>query len=141
MPAIVRKSYFDHVIKTTAWKVKVANMFPMLITWGKIQEKNTANYNSLRKWIRLKVYSHAAKNVWVTSLTLILIFWWIKLVILRSHRKVYQNSIFNFGDIWKRQFVLYQTLISFFHTGKLFHTKFWYGREVIQWRILYVILP
>ena len=49
MPAIVRKSYFDYVIKTTARKVKVANMFPMLITWDKIQKKNTANYNSLRK--------------------------------------------------------------------------------------------
>ena len=35
-------------------------------------------------------------------------------------------------DIWKRQFVLYQTLISFFHTGKLFHPKFWYDKELIQ---------
>ena len=40
MPAIVHKSSFDYVIKTTALKVKVANMFPMLITWGKIQKKH-----------------------------------------------------------------------------------------------------
>ena len=39
-PAVVHTSYFDCVIKATAWKVKVANMFAMLIKWGKIQKKN-----------------------------------------------------------------------------------------------------
>ena len=47
------------------------------------------------------------------------IFWWTDLAILTSHRNVYQNFIFNFEDIWKRKFVSYQTLIAFFHTGKL----------------------
>ena len=55
----------------------------------------------LRKWIQLKVYSHSVKNVWISSLTLILIFCWIELTILRSHIKVSQNFIFNF--------VFYQT--------------------------------
>ena len=63
----------------------------------------------LRKWIQLKVYSHLVTNVWISSLTLILIFWWIEQVILISHRKVSQNFAFNFRDIWKRKFVLYQT--------------------------------
>ena len=44
----------------------------------------------------------------------------MNLVILRRHRKVYQNFIFNFEDIWKRKFVLYQTLNAFFDTGNLF---------------------
>ena len=29
---------------------------------------------------------------------------------MRSHRKFYQNFIFNFEDIWKRKFVSYQAL-------------------------------
>ena len=33
---------------------------------------------------------------------------------LRSHRKVYQNFIFNLEDIWKGKFEFY----AFFHTGK-----------------------
>ena len=82
-------------------------------------EKNLLQITiSLRKWIQLKVYSHPVKNVWISSLTLIMIFWWIELAILRSHRKIYQNFIFNSEDIWKRKFVFYQTLIAFFHTGK-----------------------
>ena len=44
----------------------------------------------------------------------------MNLVILRRHRKVYQNFIFNFEDIWKRKFALYQTLNAFFDTGNLF---------------------
>ena len=54
----------------------------------------------------------------MSSLTLILIFWWIELVILRNYRKAYQKSIFDFGDIWKIKFVFYQTLNAFLHTGK-----------------------
>ena len=30
---------------------------------------------------------------------------------MRSQRKVYQNFIFNFEDIWKRKFVFYQALL------------------------------
>ena len=52
---------------------------------------------SLWKWTQLKVYSHPVQRVWISSLTPILIFWWTELVILRIHRKVYQNFIFNFG--------------------------------------------
>ena len=108
------------VMKATAWNVKVANIFTMLIIWGKIQKKKFLQITiPLRKWIQLKVCSHPIKHVWVSSLTPILIFWWIELVILRSHRKVYQNFICNFGDIWKIRFVLYKTLNDFFHTGKL----------------------
>ena len=77
-----------------------------------------ANYNSLRKSIQLRVYSHPVKNVWISSLTLILIFLWIELVILGSHRNVYQNFVFNSGDIWKIKFVLHQILTAFFYTRK-----------------------
>ena len=38
-PAVVHTSYFDCVMKATAWKVKVANMFAMLIIWRNIQKK------------------------------------------------------------------------------------------------------
>ena len=117
--AVVHTSYFDCVMKATTWKVKVANMVAMLIIWGKIQKKNVLQITiPLRKSIQLKVYSHPVKNVWIGSLTLILIFLWIELVILGSHKKVYQNFIFNSGDIWKIKFVLYQILTAFFYTGK-----------------------
>ena len=106
-------------MKATAWKVKVAHMFAMLIIWCKIEKKKLPQITiPLRKWIQLKVCSHPVKNVWISSLTLILIFWWIELAILRSHRKIYQNFIFNCEDIWKRTFVFYQTLIAFFLAGK-----------------------
>ena len=118
-PVVVHTSYFDCVMKTTAWKVNVTNTFAMLIIWGKIQKEKLLQITiSLRKWIQLKVYSHPVKNVWIIFLSLILIFWWMELVILRNYRKVYQNFIFNLGDIWKRKFVLYQTLNAFFYTGK-----------------------
>ena len=47
--AVVHTSYFDCVMKATVWKVKVANMFAMLIIWIKIQKKFTADYNSFDK--------------------------------------------------------------------------------------------
>ena len=59
----------------------------------------TVNCSSFERWIQLKVYSRPAKNIWITSLTLILMFWWIELVILRRPIKVYQNFHFNFEDI------------------------------------------
>ena len=86
----------------------------------------------LRKWIQLKAYGQPVKHVWISSLTLILIFWWFELVILRIHRKVYQNFIFNFGCIWKRKFVLYQNLF-FFHTGKPVSS------QVLVWRKLHTM--
>ena len=91
---------FYCVMKATTWKVKVANMVAMLMIWAKIQKRNVLQITiPLRKSIQLKVYSHPVKNVWIGSLTLILIFFWIELVILESHKKVYQNYIFNSGDI------------------------------------------
>ena len=80
------------------------------------RKKITANYNSFEKMNPLK--GHPVKNVQIRSLTLVLIFWWIEVAILRSHRKVCRNFIFNFEDIWKRRFVFHQTLNAFFHTGK-----------------------
>ena len=52
----------------------------------------------LRKWIQLKVYGNSVKNVWISSLTLIVILWWIELFILRVHRKVYQNFLFKVNE-------------------------------------------
>ena len=78
-------SYYDCVMNATAWKVKVANMFVMLITWCKIQEKKLLQTTiHLRKWIQLKVFNHPVNNVWMISLFLILIFWWIELAVLKS---------------------------------------------------------
>ena len=117
-PSVVHTSYFDCVMKATALKVKVTNMFGMLIIWGKVYKKITSIYNSFEKMNPIKGLSHPVKKVWISSLTLTLIFWWIELAILRSDGKVYQSFIFNFGDIWKRKLVLYKTLNAFFHTGK-----------------------
>ena len=102
-----------------------------------IEKKITANYNFFEKVNQLK--SHPIKNVRISSLTFIFIFWWIELAILRSHRKLYQNFIFNFEDIWKRKFVFCQTL-SF-----LPHCKPLSSRVLVETsysrRILYVIRP
>ena len=71
---------------------KVANIFVMVFVWCKMPEKITANYKSFGK---------------------------MNLVILRSHRKVHQNFLFNFEDNWKKNCILPdQILIAFFHTGK-----------------------
>ena len=67
-------------------------------------------------------------------MNLILTFWWIELVILR---KVYQNFIFYFEDIWKRKFVLPDLNRFFPHWKTCFISSF--GRYLIQWRILWVI--
>ena len=42
----------------------------------------------------------------------------IVLAILKRNRKVFKNFIINLEDFWKIKFVFYQTLITFFHTGK-----------------------
>ena len=104
--AVVYTCYFDCVMKANAWKVKVANIFAMLNIWCKIETKKM-----LQITIPLGI---------TMSLTLILMLWWIEPPILRSHRKVYQNVVFNFKDIWKRKFVFYQTLIALFRTGRSF---------------------
>ena len=86
-----------------------ANMFKMLLIWCKIKRKKLLQTT--------KVYSHPVKNVWISSLTLIMIFWWTEPFWEATEK--FQNFIFNFEDICKRQFLFYQTLIAFFHTGKL----------------------
>ena len=43
MPAVVYTSCFDCVMKATAWKVKNANTFAMLIICCEIKEKITAS--------------------------------------------------------------------------------------------------
>ena len=137
---VVHTSYFDCVVKANGWMMKVANMFAMLIIWCKIQQKKLLHIKiPFRKWIQLNVYGHSVKNVWINSLTLILIFWWIELAILRSHRKVYQSFILNFEDIWKRKFVFYETLIAFFNTGK--PVSSWVLVETLYSDGFYVIHP
>ena len=99
---------------------------------------------SLRKWIQLKVYSHPVKNVWISSLTLILIFWWIERAVLRSQN--FTKSLPNFY-LWflrylENECVFYilpdlnrflpQWKICFILTA---------GRDLIQWRIVYVKPP
>ena len=53
-PTVAHTSSFGYAIKATTWKVKVANMFAMLIIWCKIQKKITANYNSFDKMNPIK---------------------------------------------------------------------------------------
>ena len=71
-----------------------------------------------RNWIQSKLFIHLVKKVWISSLTFILILWWIELCLLRSHRNVYQNYIINFKDNSKKKIVFYQTSIAFLPTGK-----------------------
>ena len=87
-PAVVHTSCFDYVLKATAWKMKTAYMFAMLVIWCKMQRKKLLQITvSLRKWIQLKVYSHPVKNVWISFLILILIFWWIQLAVWEATKK------------------------------------------------------
>ena len=39
-PAVVHARYFDYDMKATIWKVKVVNMFAMLIIWCKMHKKD-----------------------------------------------------------------------------------------------------
>ena len=122
-PAVVHTSCFDYVLKATAWKMKTAYMFAMLVIWCKMQRKKLLQITvSLRKWIQLKVYSHPVKNVWISSLTFVLIFWWIELAIWRSHRKICQNFIFDY--LGRKICIVNQTLIAFFHTEEPVSSQF-----------------
>ena len=104
--AVVHTCYFDCVMKTNAWKVKVTNIFAIL---------NISCKTETKKMLQITILLGITM-----SLTLILMIWWIEPAILRSHRKVYQNVVFNFNDIWKRKFVFYQTLIALFRNGRSF---------------------
>ena len=54
-------------------KGKSTNMFVMLIMWCKIPKKNYCKLQ-LHCENELDAYSHPVKNVWISSLTLNLIF-------------------------------------------------------------------
>ena len=98
------------------WKSQI--LFVMLSYSVKCMKKLLQTTVPLGKCIQSKVCSRPVKNVWISSVTLIFIFWWIELAILRSHTIAYQNFIFKFEDIWKRKFAFCQTLIALIHTGK-----------------------
>ena len=98
------------------WKSQI--LFVMLSYSVKCMKKLLQTTVPLGKCIQSKVCSRPVKNVWISSVTLIFIFWWIELAILRSHKIAYQNFIFKFEDIWKRKFAFCQTLIALIHTGK-----------------------
>ena len=98
------------------WKSQI--LFVMLSYSVKCMKKLLQTTVPLGKCILSKVCSHPVKNVWISSVTLIFIFWWIELTILRSYTIAYQNFIFKFEDIWKRKFAFCQTLIAPIHTGK-----------------------
>ena len=42
---------------------------------------------NLRQWIQTKAYSQPVKNIWISSLILILIFWWIELTVWETTEK------------------------------------------------------
>ena len=98
------------------WKSQI--LFVMLSYSVKCMKKLLQTTVPLGKCIQSKVCSRPVKNVWISSVTLIFIFWWIELAILRSHTIAYQNFIFKFEDIWHRKFAFFQTLIALIHTGK-----------------------
>ena len=98
------------------WKSQI--LFVMLSYSVKCMKKLLQTTVPLGKCIQSKVCSRPVKNVWISSVTLIFIFWWTELAILRSHTIAYQNFIFKFEDIWKRKFAFCQTLIALIHTGK-----------------------
>ena len=100
----------------TAWKRKVQICSRCWSYGVKYRKKLLQTTNYLWKWIYLKVYSHPIKNVWISSLTLILIFWWIELGILRSHRKGYQNFTL-ICKIFGEKCIFYENLIALFRTA------------------------
>ena len=51
------------VMKVTSWKVKVANMFVMLIIWCKIQEEGLQNLSTNFSDSRLWVFSWILRNI------------------------------------------------------------------------------
>ena len=116
-------SYFDCVTNEQQERWKSQICWWCWLYGVKYRKKLLQTTIPLRKWIQLKVYSHTVKNVWVSCLILVMIFWWTGLAILRSHGKVYQNFIFNFEDIWKWKFVFYQALMAFFYIGNLFNPE------------------
>ena len=79
----------------------------------KYGEKLMQTIIDLRKLSQSKVYSYPIKNVWISSLILIFIFWWTELNVW-SHIKICQSFIINFEDIWEREFVFDQALSAFF---------------------------
>ena len=107
----------------------------------KYNKKVTTNYNLSRKWIQLKVKNVwiSCQNIWISSLILIWIFWWIELAVLRSHRKVYQNCIFDFKISEKKICILPDLNCFLPHWQTCFVPSV--GRDFIQWQILYVIRP
>ena len=121
----VHTGYFDCVMNATAWKVNVANMFVMCSYGVKYSKKITANYNSFWEMYQSKVYSHHVKNVWISSSTLFLVFWWIELAILRSHRQGYQNFILNFEDTRKRKQIKQSMLLTFLWLLKIVRPSDW----------------
>ena len=94
----------------------VSNVAHMVWKTGKKLPQTTI---PLRKWIQLKVLEWPCQKCmgkFFDRYYDILMNW-------ASHieklQKVYQNCMFTFKVIWKRKFVFYQSLIVFFHTGKL----------------------
>ena len=78
----------------------------------KMQEKNYWKQQFIwKKWIKglksiqLKVYSHHAKNIWISFLILILIFWWIQLAVWEATEKFIKILSLIFEGIWKVIFV------------------------------------
>ena len=53
-PAVAHTGYFDCVMNATAWKVKFANMFVMLIIWCKIQQKSYYKLQFIEKMNPIK---------------------------------------------------------------------------------------
>ena len=81
-PAVMHRSYFDCVMKETAWKVKVRNIFAMLIIWGEV--KGLCKIKG-----QLKVYDIMIK--WAGHFE-------------KPQKSLPKFFILNFGDIWKRKF-------------------------------------
>ena len=80
-------------------------------------------------------------------MTLFLVFWWIELAILRSHRQGYQNFIFNFEDTRKRKQIKQSMLLTFLWLLKIVRPSDWKYKKrdykIYPWisqRIVYGLL-
>ena len=51
----------------------------------------------------IKVYNHPVENIWISFFNSYFHILMILASRMRSYRKVYQNFIFNFEDIWKKK--------------------------------------
>ena len=139
-PAVVDTSYFDCAMNSTAWKVKVTNMFLMLIVCCTIPKKITVNYNFFKKMnliYGLKTPSQKRLDKFFDPYFDVLMRW-------ASHFEKPQKSLWKFY-LWfsrylEKKICILPDLNRFVPQRKTYFISS-VGRDFIQWWILYSIPP